>query len=139
MKPRYFTETLLVRVPPGPVQVSAYVRVSVVEFSGAKGSSVPLVALVPLQLPDAEHEVALEADHVSFTASPGSASEGNEREILGSGTISRVALAEALPPRPVQLRVNVLTVGEAPPNFAVIVCEPLASFDPDQSPEAVQD
>ncbi len=55
-------------LPPGPEQVSAYVASS----PSAPVLRLPLVARVPLQLPDAVHEVALADDHVKIAEPPAS-------------------------------------------------------------------
>jgi len=56
-----------VAVPPGPVQVNAYVSVPAVA-----GETVwlPLVAIEPLHEPDASHAVASVDDHVSLALVP---------------------------------------------------------------------
>jgi len=55
-------------VPPAPV----HVRTKVASAPSAPVLRLPLVAKVPLQLPDAVHDVALVEDHVSVVEPPAS-------------------------------------------------------------------
>jgi hypothetical protein len=55
-----------VALPPAPVHVSEYAALAVSEPVDCE----PLVALVPVHAPEAEHEVALLDDHVKVEAAP---------------------------------------------------------------------
>jgi hypothetical protein len=67
---------------------------------------VPLVALLPLQLPDAAHEVAFVELQVSVDAAPLATEVGFAvRVTVGAGTTVTVAVATLLvPPVPVQVK-----------------------------------
>ena len=88
-------------VPPVPVHVMEY-ELGIVS---APVLCVPLVAIVPLQLPDAVHEVALVELHVSVEAPPLTTEVGfADSATVGAGTTVTVAVAALLvPPVPVQV------------------------------------
>lgn len=121
-------------LPPAPVQVN--VKVDVAE-SGPTGS-MPDVALVPLQLPDPVQLVAFWLDQVKVLLPFAPTEVGLAlRVILGTPVISATPTLtdlDALPPDPVQLKVNVdATVSEP------IVWLPVVALLPDHAPDAVQD
>jgi hypothetical protein len=88
-------------VPPVPVHVKEYETVEV----SAPVPSVPLVALVPLQLPDAAQEVAFVELHVSVAAPLRATVVGFAVSVtVGAGTTVTVAVATPLvPPTPLQV------------------------------------
>ena len=88
-------------VPPVPVQVKEYELGIVI----APVLCVPLVALAPLQAPDAVHEVALVELHVSVELPPLAIEVGFAVNVtVGAGTTVTVAVARGLvPPVPVQV------------------------------------
>ena len=89
-------------VPPVPVQVKEYELGIVI----APVLCVPLVALAPLQAPEAVHEVALVELHVSVELPPPATEVGFAANVtVGAGTTVTVAVARALvPPVPVQVK-----------------------------------
>jgi hypothetical protein len=95
----------------------------------------PLVATEPDQPPDAVQEDALVADQVRFEVPPCATLEGlAPSEITGGGETVTVADWDAVPPVPVQLRVNlVVAVREA------VACDPAVGCDPLQPSEALQE
>jgi hypothetical protein len=96
----------------------------------------PLVALLPLQAPDAVHEVALLADHERVELLPLEIVLGFALKLtVGAREVTvTVADCSALPPAPVQVRVYVAFAVSAP-----VDCEPLVAWLPDQPPDAVQE
>jgi hypothetical protein len=65
----------------------------------------PLVAWVPLQLPDAAQEVASVDDHVSVVLLPATTEVGLALIVTvggGTGVTVTLALAEVVPPAPAQ-------------------------------------
>jgi hypothetical protein len=88
-------------LPPAPVQVSEKEVLAV----SAPVLCVPLVALLPLQLPDAVHEVAFVELQVSVDAAPLATDVGFAVNVtVGAGTTVTVAVATLLvPPVPVQV------------------------------------
>lgn len=91
--------------PPAPLQVSTKLVVCV----SAAVASVPDVALVPLQPPEAVHEVALVDDQFRV-ALPPCATWAGVAEIVTVGTggvalTATVAVCEAVPPAPVHASV----------------------------------
>ena len=88
-------------VPPGPAQVNEYEFVAVSE----PVLCVPLVALAPLQPPEAVHEVALVEFHVNVEALPLATEVGFAVNVtVGAGATLTVAVAMLLePPAPVQV------------------------------------
>ena len=118
-------------LPPGPVQVSVKVEFAV----SMPLETEPLVALLPLQPPDAVQAVAFAEDQASVAALPLTTVLGfADSDTVGAGCVTdMVADCEALPPGPVQVSVNV--------EFAVSVpleTEPLVALLPLHAPEAVQ-
>ena len=89
-------------VPPAPVQVNEY-ELGIVS---APVLCVPLVALLPLQPPEAVHEVALVELHVSVEAPPLAIEVGFAVNVtVGAGTTVTVAVATLLvPPVPLQVK-----------------------------------
>jgi hypothetical protein len=94
----------------------------------------PLVAFVPLQPPEAVHEVALVELHVSVEAPPLAIDVGlAARLTVAAPAIVTVAVAIVLaPPAPLQINENDVVAVRAP-----VLCVPLAVFVPVQPPEAV--
>jgi hypothetical protein len=96
-------------LPPAPVQV----RVNTCEPAAVGFSlAVPDTAWVPVHAPLAVHAVALVEDQVSVEASPTVTEVGSTAIVtVGAGVTAgvtvTVAVAEALPPGPVQVMVNV--------------------------------
>ena len=119
-------------VPPDPVQA----RVKVVVFVKAPVDWLPAVALVPDQPPEAVQEVALVDDHVSVEDPPLATDVGfAASDTVGTADVTvTVADALAVPPDPVQARVNVLEAVSAPVDWL-----PAVTLVPDQPPEAMQE
>jgi len=97
------TVVLCEAVPPAPVQVKVY-------FVAAVSAAVlcePLSASVPLQPPEALHEVALLEDQVSFDAAPLATVLGVALRVTEGADVVTVTVADcvALPPAPLQVRV----------------------------------
>jgi len=92
--------------------------------------------LLPLQPPDAEHEVVLLDDHVNVVEPPGATPAGFALNVA-DGVVDEVTLtvtfARAPPPEPLQFSVNVVEDVIAP-----VDAEPLTDLEPDQPPDAVQ-
>jgi len=89
---------------------------------------------VPLQPPDAAHEVALVELHVNVEAPAGATTDGYT-ESVAVGTTFTVAVAGALvPPAPEQISEYVVCALTGP-----VACVPLAASEPVHPPEAVQD
>ena len=86
--------------PPAPVQVS----VNFVLAAKAGVVCEPLVPSLPLQPPEAEHEVAWVEDHVNTDVAPFFTVVGfADKVTAGAGVVTdTVADCEALPPGPVQ-------------------------------------
>jgi len=101
--PLTVTVALLLVVPPVPVQASVYVVVAVGETV-----ALPLVPLLPLQPPDAVHELAFVLDHVSVEDWPAAIDVGlaviETVGLLAAVTVT-VALSLVVPPVPVHVRV----------------------------------
>ena len=97
--------------------------------------AVPDLAFVPLQRPDAVHDVALVDDQVNVLLAPLATVVGDADNVtVGGGFVTvMVTLAWAVPPAPLQLRMNV----------AVALNEPLTlpetGIAPLQSPDAMHD
>jgi len=120
-------------VPLAPVQA----RVNCVVLVSAAEASLPEVALVPDQPPDAVHDVAFVEDHVRVEEVPLFTESGLAvRETVGAGVAVTVTVADAfcVPPAPVQDRLNVLVLVSAP-----VDALPDVALAPDQPPEAVHD
>jgi hypothetical protein len=96
---------------------------------------VPPVARVPVQPPDAVHDVALVEDQVNVELAPLATVAGLKLSDTVGGVADTVTVADwdADPPAPVQVMTNVVVAVRA----AVLV-EPLVASDPLQPPEAVQ-
>jgi hypothetical protein len=91
-------------LPPVPVHVSVYAAVLVILVSDCE----PEVALVPLQPPDAVHEVALVVDQVSVLEPPELTVAGlAPMDTVGGGAVFTVTVTDwlALPPAPVHVSV----------------------------------
>jgi hypothetical protein len=114
------------------VQVRMYVEVAV----SAPVDWEPFVALLPDQLPDAEHAVALVDDQFSTALAPLLIELGLALKVtVGAGAVTvTVADCAAVPPVPEHVRVKVELAVSTP-----VDCEPLIPLVPDQAPEAVQD
>jgi hypothetical protein len=99
------TETVAdwVALPPGPVHVNEYVELADI----APVDCEPLSPLLPLQPPDALHEVALVLDQVSKEEAPEFTVLGVALSVTIGALLETVTVADcaALPPLPVQLRV----------------------------------
>jgi hypothetical protein len=96
----------------------------------------PLVALLPLQAPEAVQEVALVEDHDSVELPPLAMVLGLALKLTvgARGVTVTVADCSALPPAPVQVSLYVAFAVSAP-----VDCEPLVAWLPDQPPDAVQE
>jgi hypothetical protein len=97
---------------------------------------VPLVAFVPLQPPEAVHDVAFVELHVSVELPPFAIDAGFAVSVaVATGTTVTTAAPVVLaPPAPVQVNEYDLVAVRAP-----VLCVPLAAFVPLQPPEAVHD
>jgi hypothetical protein len=126
------TVALCAAEPPSPLQVSLYVVVAV----SAEVVLKPLVGSLPVQPPEAVQEVALVDDQVSVVMAPLATVLGlAEKVTAGSGVVTETVVAcTALPPDPVQARVNLVVVVSVE-----VVLEPLVGSLPVQPPEAVQE
>lgn len=125
------TLTLLLALPPGPVQE----RLNVVVDVSAPLDCVPLTAFAPLQPPLAEHVVASVDDHVSVVDWPLAMERGSAARVtVGAGGVTATdVVATPLPPGPVQLSVNAVVAVNGPVDWL-----PLVALLPDQPPEAEQ-
>ncbi len=96
----------------------------------------PLVASLPLHLPEAVQDVALVDDQDSVELPPLAMVLGLALKLtVGAGEVTvTVADCAALPPAPVQVRVYVVFALSAP-----VECVPLVGWLPDQPPDAVQE
>ncbi len=127
------TGTLALPVPPGPVQASE----NTVVAASAAETSVPLVALAPVQPPLAVQVVAFVDDHVRLVDDP-VVTDGGVAVNVTMGNTGAVTVTDALadPDPPVPEHVNVklaLAVSAAE------VSVPLVALAPVQPPLAVQD
>jgi hypothetical protein len=98
----------------------------------------PLVAIDPLQAPEAVQAVALVADQVNVELPPLGTTLGFELIVTVGGVALdaptlMVAAWEALPPTPVHVNIYFAVALSGPVDF-----EPLVAIDPFQAPEAVQ-
>ena len=124
------TDALWVTVPPEPVQVS----VNVVSALIGADVSVPLVALVPLQPPEAVQLVALVELQVIEAVPPCATLIGSAVSVsVGAAATATVTDCVTLPPVPVQVSVNVVDCVSA-----WLIWLPLATLPPLQPPDAVQ-
>ena len=120
-------------MPPAPVQLSVK---DVLAFN-APVLCVPEVALLPLQPPDAVHDVAFVELHVNVLLPPLLTVVGDADNVtVGAGgwfvTVT-VTLAWAVPPAPVQVSVNVALAFNEPLRL------PDTGLAPLQAPDAVHD
>jgi hypothetical protein len=119
-------------VPPAPAQVNEYepaiVRDPVL--------CVPLVGLVPLQLPEAVHEVALVEVHVSVDAPPLATEVGfaDSVTVAVPGTVTVAAATLLVPPAPTQVKEYVVVAVSA-----TVLWVPLVPNAPLQPPEAAHE
>jgi hypothetical protein len=119
-------------VPPAPVQVNKYEFVAV----SAAVPCVPLVALVPLQPPEAAQEVAFVELHVSVEVAPLAMEVGFAVNVtVGAGATLTVAVSVLLEP-PAPLQVNEYDVADA---SGPVLWLPLAALLPFQPPEAAHE
>lgn len=102
------TFTDCVADPPAPVQVNANAEFAV----RAPVDALPDVALVPLQLPEAEHDVALVDDQVSVAADPDTTDDGVTASVtdgacgaVGGWVTLAVTVWPAVPPAPAHVSV----------------------------------
>jgi hypothetical protein len=100
-------------------------------------ANVPDMARLPVQAPLETQLVALALLQVSVELLPlatlvGDAANDNVGAAVGCCTTT-AALAEPVPPVPVQERVNVEFADSGP-----TLCVPFVAFDPDHAPDAVQ-
>jgi hypothetical protein len=125
------TVTLLLALPPGPVQE----RLNVVVEVSAPLDCVPLTAFAPLHPPLAEQLVASVDDHVSVDDWPLAIESGSAARVtVGAGGVTATdVVATPVPPGPVQLSVNAVVEVSGPLDWL-----PLVALLPDQPPEAVQ-
>jgi hypothetical protein len=123
-----------VLVPPGPAHVSEYAVLVV----SAPVLWLPLVANVPLQPPEAVHDVALVELQVSVDAPPlATFVEFAVSMAVGTGlavTVTVAATAVLVPPPPEQVSEYVVSVVKAP-----VLRVPLVANAPVQPPEALHD
>jgi hypothetical protein len=118
-------------VPFGPLQA----RSNWVVLVSAAVDSLPEVALVPDQPPEAVQDVAFVEDQLRVDDSPLKTDAGfAASETVGAGgpTVT-VAVALCVPPDPVHERLKVLVIVSAPE-----LSLPEVAFAPDQAPDALQ-
>jgi hypothetical protein len=125
------TVALLLVVPPEPVQLNVNTAVAL----SAPVDCDPLIAWEPLQAPDAVQAVALVEVQVSVDVPPWATLAGLavSETLGGAADTVTVAVCDAEPPAPVQVRINfvvAVSVG--------VVWEPAMASEPLQPPEAVQ-
>src|SRR4051812_15204641 len=96
------TMTLDCAVPPAPLQLN----VKLVVVVSAAVLWLPAVAFVPLQPPDAVHDVALREVHVSVLAAPLATMVGAADSVTVGAGVAPVTATDAVawevPPAPVQ-------------------------------------
>jgi hypothetical protein len=113
-------------------------KVKLVALVSAPVLWLPAVALVPLQPPDAVHEVAFVEVHVKALLPPLLTVVGDaDNMTAGTGVVLMTetdALAWAVPPAPLQLSMNVASAFNAPVPWL-----PEAAFAPLQPPDAVHE
>jgi hypothetical protein len=125
------TGAFAVAVPPAPVQVS----VNVVFAASVLLGAVPLVDWSPDQAPDAVHDVAFVLVHESWVVLPLTTLTGVAVKVtVGAGTTVAVFVSLAVPPVPVQLKVNVVFAESAP-----LIMLPFMDCPPDQPPDALHE
>jgi hypothetical protein len=119
-------------VPATPLQANEYEVVELI----APVPCVPLAGNVPLQPPEAVHEVALLEFHVSVDVPPGAITEGLTLNVavgvVGDITVTVTVASELVPPGPVQVIEYEVAVLRAP-----VLWVPLVARVPLQPPEAV--
>ena len=118
-------------VPPPPV----HVNVNVVSVFSAEVASLPLVAFVPLQPPEAVQLDALLVVHVKVDDPPLTTEVGLAVRVMEGALDATVTVAVwlALPPAPAHVSVKLVVAASAPVDWL-----PLAAFVPLQPPDAVQ-
>jgi hypothetical protein len=116
--------------PPAPLQLKEYDVVAV----RAPVLCVPLVALAPLQPPEAVQDVALVELHVSVEVPPLAMTEGFATKVAVGTILTRTVDTPLVPPVPVQVKEYELGIVIAP-----VLCVPLVALLPVQPPEAVQE
>ena len=130
-----FTVTVAVTtllVPPAPLQINEYDVVA----TRAPVLCEPLVDLLPLQPPDAVHEVALVELHVSTDAAPRLTEFGFAVSVtVAAGKTETVAVATLLAP-PAPLQVNECMVVFV---SGAVLSVPLVDLLPLQPPDAVHE
>jgi hypothetical protein len=103
--PTRLTVVLAWAVPPVPLQL----KVNVVAFDSAGVLALPAVAFVPVQPPEALHDVAFDDVQVNVLVPPLATLVGDADSVtVGAGVEADTvtdALACLLPPAPVQVRV----------------------------------
>jgi hypothetical protein len=119
-------------VPPAPMQVNEYDVAAVSD----PVLWLPLVALVPLQFPEAVHEVALVELHVSVEAPPLATEVGFAVSVTVAvpGTVTVVLAPLLTPLAPMQVKEYTVVAVRAP-----VLWLPLVAFVPLQPPEAVHE
>ena len=128
------TEAVDCAAPPAPVQRSVKLLLAL----NAPVLAVPDTVFVPLQPPDAVHDVAFVDVHVSVLALPLATVVGDADKVtVGAGFVPSTttdALASADPPAPVQRSVKV-PLAVIPP----VLSRPETDLAPVHSPEAAQE
>ena len=95
---------------------------------------VPDVAFVPVQEPDAVHDVAFAELHVRVDAEPDATLVGDALNVtVGAARIATEADCVTVPPAPEQVSENEVFALNAP-----VDCVPDVALLPDQPPDAVQ-
>jgi hypothetical protein len=116
--------------PPAPVQLS----VNVLSVVSDPVEAVPDAALLPVHAPLAVQLVALVDDQVSVLVSPLATLLGLAlNATVGNGSTVNVVDCTAVPPAPLQLSVNVLSVVREP-----VEADPVVALPPVHAPLAVQ-
>jgi hypothetical protein len=116
--------------PPGPAQLSEYVVLAV----RATVVSVPLMALVPLQPPEAVHNVAFDELHDSTEVPPVMTAFGLAARVAVGTTLTVTIAALLVPPGPVQVSEYVVPV-----MIGAVLWAPLADKVPLQPPAAAHE
>jgi hypothetical protein len=95
----------------------------------------PLIPTAPDQPPDALQEVALVEDQVKVELPPEDTLAGLAlKETVGGAETVIVADCDAVPPAPLQLKVNFVVALSA-----AVTCEPVVAWVPLQPPEALHE
>jgi hypothetical protein len=116
-------------VPPGPLQLNEYVVLALT----APVDCVPLSGNAPLQPSDAKHAAALLEPQVSMDVSPGAITDGLTINVA-VGTTLTTAVADEVPPGPLQANENVAADATGPVPWL-----PLRPTEPPHAPAAVHD